>query len=291
MPSLPVPMNPLCDVTMVAQMKKLPRGNDFEHQHGSTDSDVNGGDMYMDHVPQPDHMGMPEPMCYFWTQSTLKNHVDTSKDIGKKFKDFAHAMLDGFKTAVDMWRLQAKLSSLIVNGPVVVGTPGCLSGPDLESNIKNMSLPAASGNEKDWRDAVAKGLSTCWKNWQDMVTVPGLPWYPAFAAFPGPMAPPMPNIPTPFIALPSGGMSYLMVPMLKSEMVNNYSLDDPDDQFVALATAMATAVAATCTAWLAAQQAMMVMGKGQIPTFAPPYVPVGPVIMGDNIGTPGHAAV
>ena len=24
------------------------------------------------------------------------------------------------------------------------------------------------------------------------------------------------------------------------------------------------------------------------PTFAPPYVPVGPVVMGDNIATPGH---
>ena len=29
-------------------------------------------------------------------------------------------------------------------------------------------------------------------------------------------------------------------------------------------------------------------GKGPIPTFAPPFVPVGPVVAGDNIGTPGH---
>lgn len=59
MPSLTVPMNPLCDVTFVAQMKKMPRGNDFENQHGIQDQDCNGGDMYIDHVPQPDHMGIP----------------------------------------------------------------------------------------------------------------------------------------------------------------------------------------------------------------------------------------
>jgi hypothetical protein len=30
------------------------------------------------------------------------------------------------------------------------------------------------------------------------------------------------------------------------------------------------------------------MGSGPVPTYAPPYVPVGPVVMGDNIATPGH---
>jgi hypothetical protein len=33
---------------------------------------------------------------------------------------------------------------------------------------------------------------------------------------------------------------------------------------------------------------MLVLGKGPIPTFAPPFVPVGPVVMGDNIAVPGH---
>jgi hypothetical protein len=35
---------------------------------------------------------------------------------------------------------------------------------------------------------------------------------------------------------------------------------------------------------------MAVLGKGPIPSFAPPFVPVGPVVMGDNVGTPGHQA-
>ena len=28
--------------------------------------------------------------------------------------------------------------------------------------------------------------------------------------------------------------------------------------------------------------------KGPVPSFAPPYVPVGPVVMGDNLNAPGH---
>ena len=40
--------------------------------------------------------------------------------------------------------------------------------------------------------------------------------------------------------------------------------------------------------WLPMQQVMLVMGKGPIPTFAPPFVPVGPVVMGDNLPIPGH---
>jgi len=284
-------MNPLCDVTFVAQMKKLPRGNDYKApNHGVQKQDCNGGDMYSNAFSTSEHMGIPEPMCYFWAQSTNTYHVDTCKEIGGLFKDFAHAMLDGFKTAVDMWRLQAKFKDLKVMSVSAIGAPGCLDGPKLESNIKNFSLPAASGNEKDWRDAVAKGLSDCWYEWQSKVTVPGLPWYPAFAAFPGPMAPPMPNVPTPLIACPSPGMAKMTPSALKSAMCDNYSLDDPDDQFGALAQSIGTAVATAFLAWLPTQQVMLVMGKGPIPTFAPPYVPVGPVVAGDNIAVPGHLA-
>jgi hypothetical protein len=43
--------------------------------------------------------------------------------------------------------------------------------------------------------------------------------------------------------------------------------------------------------WLASQNVMMVMGMGPVPTFNPPYVPVGPVVNGYVIPSPGHLAV
>jgi hypothetical protein len=36
---------------------------------------------------------------------------------------------------------------------------------------------------------------------------------------------------------------------------------------------------------------MMVMGQGPVPTFSPPYVPVGPVVSGTILPTPGHLAI
>ena len=35
-------------------------------------------------------------------------------------------------------------------------------------------------------------------------------------------------------------------------------------------------------------QVSLVMGMGPIPSFAPPYVPVGPVVGGSTLPTPGH---
>ncbi len=283
MPSLPLPMTTLCDITFVGQMKKLPV--DWKQPSGSP-----AGKQYTDAFSASEHATVPEPMCYFWAASTNKYHTDTSKDIGGKFKDFCHKMLDAFKNAVDMWRLLAMFKDIKVVAVSAIGAPGCLQGPDLEPLIKNLSYPAATGNLAKWRDAVAKGLASCWKEWADKVTIPGLPFYPAFAAFPGPMAPPMPNVPVPLIACPSPGMAKMAAPALEKAMCDNFSLDDPDKQFTAAAKSIATAVGMAFLAWQPMQQVMLVMGQGPIPTFAPPYVPVGPVLNGMNIPAPGHLA-
>lgn len=282
MPPLSVPMNPLCDVTFVGQMKKMPIN--WQQPQGEK------GQQYNDAFAPADHAKVPVPMCYFWAASTNDRHVKSATDIGDKLKAFCHSMLDGFKSAVDMWRTMAMFKNIMVNGPTALGQPGCLSGPELEPFIKNMSLPAATGNEQKWRDAVAKGLSKCWKDWQDQVMVPGLPLYPAFAAFPGPMGPPMPNIPVPLITCPSPGMAKMAPPMLKQAMKDSFSLDDPDDHFGATAMAIATAVNAAFMAWLPSQMVMNMMGTGPIPTFVPPYVPVGPVLQGQNIPAPNLIA-
>lgn len=288
MPPLSVPMNPLCDLTFVAQMKRL--SVDWKQPQG----DPEGG-QYVDAFQPGEHAGIPTPMCYFWAVSTNKYHVDQANDVGSKYKDFCHNMLDGIKFAVDLWRLQAKFKDLKINAVTALGTPGCLDGPKLESLIKSAptvaSMSSWGQNIQKWIDAVAKGCSDCWAEWQSKVTVPGLPWYPAFAAFPSAMAPPMPNVPTPLITCVSAGMAKMTPMALKSAMCDNYDLDDPDDQFGAMAQSIGTAFSTAFLAWLPAQQVMMVMGKGPIPTFAPPYVPVGPVVMGDNIPVPGHLAV
>ena len=63
---------------------------------------------------------------------------------------------------------------------------------------------------------------------------------------------------------------------------------DKTKQYAALHDGIATVLSIAFLIWLVSQQVMLVMGKGQIPTFAPPFVPVGPVVMGDNLPVPGH---
>jgi hypothetical protein len=246
-----------------------------------------------DHIPPPPSHMMPGP--WFTPQTPANKHYQKScDDIGKKWQEFVDNMLDAVDFSHNMWRLQAKIKDLQVAAVSAIGAPGCLDGPELESNIKGAPMVAAwSGNAGKLRDAVAKGVSKCFKDWQGKVMVPGLPWYPAFAAFPSPSAPPMPNVPMPLIACPSAMMSAMIVPAtLKDEMVK--ALDggvkdkDGDKHYEAAFEAIATAIAMAFPIWLASQQVMLVMGKGPIPTFAPPYVPVGPVLGGDNIAAPGH---
>ncbi|MGZ6143599.1 MAG: hypothetical protein ACXWLM_09675 [Myxococcales bacterium] len=221
-----------------------------------------------------------------------KPHQKSCDDIGTNFKDFFEAMMDAVQYSHTMWKLQAKFDGLQVMAVSAIGSPGCLKGPELESNIKNApSAAKMTGNMEKHRDAVAKGVSKCFKDWQDQVTVPGLPWYPAFAAFPGPMAPPMPNIPMPLITCISSKMTSIIMPDDMTKAMDD-ALDggmkdkDPDKQYNALHKAIATVLSLAFLMWLPMQQVMLVMGKGPIPSFAPPFVPVGPVVGGDNIASP-----
>ncbi|MDB4968539.1 MAG: hypothetical protein JWN44_4228 [Myxococcales bacterium] len=258
-------------------------------------SGSDGSKQYGDSIKPDEKVAMPQLIPpWFMPAEPQKYFVDSCDKIGKEFKDFHDTMLDAIGFAHNMWKLQAKFQNLQVMAVVAIGTPGCLDGPELESLIKNAPMCATfTGNKAKYRDAVAAGVSKCFKDWQGQVMVPGLPWYPAFAAFPGPMAPPMPNIPMPLIACPSAQMARIIVPsQLADEMKNaldgGMQRDDKDKQYEALFDAIATVLALAFLMWMPMQQVMLVMGKGPIPTFAPPFVPVGPVLGGDNIAVPGH---
>jgi len=284
-------MKPLGGVKFLSHNLKLPA--QFQAPAGDP-----GQDHYKRCWKDSDKVAVPQliPPWFMPAEQNNKYYQDSCDKIGQNFKEFHDAMIDAIGFAHNMWKLQAKFQNIQIMAVSAIGAPGCLDGPELESNIKNAPMVAAfTGNKAKHRDAVAKGVSKCFKDWQDQVTVPGLPWYPAFAAFPGPMAPPMPNVPTPMIACVSAKITSIVMPSdMKSAMDD--ALDsglkdkDPDKHYEALHDAIATVCAAGFAIWVAAQT-QIVMGKGPIPTFAPPYVPVGPVVGGDVLGIPGHLAL
>jgi hypothetical protein len=284
-------MKPLGGVKFLSHNLKLP--GQFQAPTGDP-----GQDHYKRAWKDSDKVAVPQliPPWFMPAEQNNKYYQDTCDKVGQNFKEFHDAMIDAIGYAHNMWKLQAKFQNIQIMAVSAIGTPGCLDGPELESNIKNAPMVMSfTGNKAKHRDAVAKGVSKCFKDWQDQVTVPGLPWYPAFAAFPGPMAPPVPNVPTPMIACVSAKITSIVMPNdMKSAMDD--ALDsglkdkDPEKHYEALHDAIATVCAAGFAIWVAAQT-QLVMGKGPIPTFAPPYVPVGPVVGGDVLSIPGHLAL
>ncbi|MEL6180555.1 MAG: hypothetical protein AAFS10_16465 [Myxococcota bacterium] len=288
-PISPIPI--ISNAIVFSKGLKLPTDDGWKQPQGNPDSG-----QYSDSLDPTEMIAIPKvfPIPQFMPQNMNKYHMDSCNEIGSAFQKFQNDMLNAVKYAHTMWKLQAKFKDLKINAVTALGTPGCLDGPKLESFIKMAPSSAAMmGNEAKYRDAVAKGVSECFEKWQSKVMVPGLPWYPAFAAWPGPMAPPMPNVPMPLITCISAEMPQIIVPdNLKKAMVNaldgGLKKEDPDKQHEALFEGIATALALAFLMWLPQQQVMLVMGKGPVPTFAPPYVPLGPVVMGDNLPIPGH---
>src|SRR5262249_36503390 len=90
-------------------------------------------------------------------------------------------------SAWQMWQRMAPFSGAAVNGPVGFG--GRLPGPPLEPLILAQA-PKATAAELRLSTAVATAFSTAFMQWQATVKLPGMPLWPAFAAFPGPVAPP-----------------------------------------------------------------------------------------------------
>ena len=251
------------NVVFFAKSYKLP-DSDFKKPSGPKSDEQYGNAFKV-----ADKIAIPQLVPpWFMPVEPNKYYQDTCDKIGNNFKELHDTMIDAVGFSHNLWKLQAKFQNIQVMAVSAIGTPGCLDGPALESNIKNFPGCAAwSGNKAKYRDAVAKGVSKCFKDWQDNVTVPGLPWYPAFAAFPGPMAPPMPNVPMPLITCVSPMMSSIVAPMdMKSAMID--ALDsglkqkDKDKHHEGLFEAIATVLSAAFLMWLPAQQVMLVLGKG-----------------------------
>ncbi len=150
-------------------------------------SGKDGGKQYGDALKPTEKVAVPQLIPpWFMPAEPQKYFQDSCDKVGKEFKDFHDAMLDAIGFAHNMWKLQAKFQNLQIMAVSAIGTPGCLDGPELESLIKNAPMVAAfTGNKAKYRDAVAAGVSKCFKDWQGQVMVPGLPVVPRVRGVPG----------------------------------------------------------------------------------------------------------
>lgn len=203
-----------------------------------------------------------------------------------KFRD---SLLEAVKAAVATFRAQAFFEDITIFSVTAVGSAGCLVGPHIEPLIKAANPVAdLSGPKSEIRDAVAEGVGASFDAWRGAVTVPGLLWYPTFAAFPGPQAPPTPNVPCSLSACVSAKAPEITSKFKLEPSIVNALPDALKIQPVkAFCGNVALCLSAAFLTWLISQQVSTVMGKGPVPSFAPPAVPAGPVISGSVVSAPG----
>jgi hypothetical protein len=200
---------------------------------------------------------------------------------------WCEAAWEGTRFAVDMWLMQAHFRDIRINGPTAVGSRGCLTGPTLKSWIRLKMIERKVPDTV--ADKFAEGIATAWTSWQSGISVPGLPWYPQFAAFPGPTAPPTPNVPSPLSALPSSNGAALTNPANLAQRIADALGEEAGSQTAQDAIRQfARRFTARFTLWTAQVTVVNVLGQGPIPSFAPPFVPSGPVVDGRIIPSPPH---
>ena len=189
---------------------------------------------------------------------------------------------EAFREAVNDWIGKARLRGGQVNGPNAVVTPGSLgSDVNLEATLLQKFTSAQAPPEI--ARVLAKELAAAWNGWAGGVQLqlPGA--YPAFAAFPGPIAPPTPAArPMPLAASISAGEVGLKATVLTprlTQALKPYAskVTGVPDQALKSLTAW---IETSFSEWKSLAMLTGVMGSGPVPTFAPPYVPVGPVIHG-----------
>ena len=193
-------------------------------------------------------------------------------------------MISGLSSAVtlawDMWQRSATIVGVNINA--VVASGGTLVGPPLEPLIL-ASAPRGTPEEIRLSTAIATAFGMTFLTWQTTVSIPALPMYPAFAAYPAPVAPPIPNVPFPLVTLSSAPA---VMDSLGALMTAMYG-DPTDSAAMAVCNAIGSALQHTFQTWLLTTQVTNIMGTGPIPTFAPPYSPVGPVVGGVGTMIPG----
>lgn len=267
-------MQNLAKAKFISFATKLP--TDWKQPQGEA------GKQYTRAFKPTELVGIPPAPPMFVPATVNKYHTDTAKKVGDQFANYIDGICSAICSAWGQWQSMAAMTGVMVNA--VTATLGQVVGPPWLPLIM-ASAPKGSPAEARYSNAIATAISNGWLAYQATIKVPGLPWYPAFAAFPGPMAPPVPNVPCPVIALTQVTTS-ISANALSGAMVG--LLGDPTAlHHKQLFDSVADAFEKCFLVWQTSTQVTNVLGTGPIPTFAPPFVPVGPVVGGVGNMPPG----
>jgi len=173
------------------------------------------------------------------------------------------------RDALSSWAATSTIVGVRVDG--ASGSGGSLIGPPLIVFL--LFRGSAPPAEAAVQSKALQAFGDAFQQWCAAFQVPaGTPLWPAFASVPSPVAPPTPAIPMPLTALAPAPLTLSLVG------------SDPSEQ-EALNEA-ATALHGAFNLWKAGRIVTRLMGSGPVPTYAPPFMPAGPVVGGTASAQP-----
>jgi hypothetical protein len=191
---------------------------------------------------------------------------------------WAQAAQSAVAAGVDKWTAGSTVHGGEINGSSLFLPPGSLDGPAFAATVEQ--AVAGAGALPQIAAGLAQATWQPWATWSRDYTLSVPRAVRAFAAVAASEVGP-----TPLGArsLRSGsapgrvGLTAAVLPQIFAQVVPGAN----DPAAAAPLQALANWYASAFTKWFnRAKLQNLVMGKGPIPTFAPPYVPVGPVVGG-----------
>lgn len=147
--------------------------------------------------------------------------------------------------------------------------------PSLSQRIAAILVEAGQAKEAK---AYGRAAEQAWKRWVEGYKGVVLEnAFPEFAAYPGKVTPETEARPV----VVGGSASAFSAGLLRDD-ARRHGLDAKRAELFGQALQTRFEVFLQTARWVGMK------AKGTVPTFSPPYVPVGPVVAGDNIAAPGH---
>lgn len=179
----------------------------------------------------------------------------------------------------EIFKAQSVFTNVEINGPFATGMQGCLAAPNIEGfMLSKLYNQVENESDLEMARAVSKVVSKHLKYWKEQFMLPQVHWYPAYAFVPSPIAPPMPNIPTPLNQYPTIGEYFLTnEDIILLEVMRELPSEMDNDANRAIVSSFSSTVTEYFDYWLNTSYLTNVIGTGFVPGFRPPFSMGGPV--------------
>jgi hypothetical protein len=217
---------------------------------------------------------------YVSRTSSLENDMD--------WNEIARYTREAFRTGVNEWIGKARIQGGTVRGPAATLPPGSLVS-DVHLEPRLVHLLSESRMPREVNATLARVLSGAWMEWAAGYQIHLPKAYPTLAAVPARFAPPTPAAHAPSLSHGhSHGEASLKAPQLAARLSSALEMHESKVEggnAGETIQSLANWVDNSFSEWKAGVKIVGLLGQGPVPTFAPPYVPVGPVVAGQNVSS------